>query len=142
MPTFNHGKNAYIQLENSSGVLTDISGISNEVKYSFSLETAETSTFGSSPKTYIMGQNDATISISGLFDQTTATTIEGAINAVITNAKSSLNFVFGPQGSTAGYKKFSGACIPTSYEIGAPVGDVVSLSIELQRTGATTIGTF
>lgn len=139
---FVHGKNAYIQLDNSAGTLTNISGIANEVSYSLSLETAETSVFGSSSKTYIMGQNDATISIQGLFDATTATTIEGAIDSLINGTNASLSFVFGPEGSGTGKKKFSGECIVTSYEIGAPVGDVVSLSVELQRTGATTIGTF
>ena len=139
---FVHGKNAYIQLDNSAGTLTNISGISNEVSYSLSLDTAETSVFGTSAKTYIMGQNDATISITGLFDATTASTIEGAIDALIAGTSASLSFVFGPEGSGSGKKKFSGECIVTSYEIGAPVGDVVSLSVELQRTGATTIGTF
>ena len=139
---FVHGKNAYIQLGDATNTLQNISGIANEIKYSLSLETAETSTFGSSPKTYIMGQNDATISVQGLFDTTTATTIENAIASVISGTNASLSFVFGPAGSAAGSKKFSGSCIPTSYEIGSPVGDVVSLSIELQRTGATTIGTF
>jgi len=139
---FVHGKNAYIQLDNSAGTLTSLTSIANEVTYSLSIETAETSVFGTSSKQYITGQNDATISISGLFDQTTATTIEGAIDALISGSLASLKFVFGPQGSTAGNKKFSGTALVTSYEIGAPVGDVVSLSIELQRTGATTIGTF
>jgi predicted secreted protein len=139
---FVHGKNAYFQLDNSAGTLTTLSSIANEVTYSLSLETSETSVFGSSAKTYIMGQNDATISLKGLFDQTTATTIEGAIDALVSNSLTSLKFVFGPQGSTTGQKKFSGTCIVTAYEIGSPVGDVVSLSLELQRTGATTIGTF
>ena len=139
---FVHGRNAFIQLDNSAGTLTSLTSIANEVTYSLSLDTAETSVFGTSAKSYITGQNDATISISGLFDQTTATTIVGAIDALVAGTLASLKWVFGPQGSATGAKKFSGTAIVTSYEIGAPVGDVVSLSVELQRTGATTIGTF
>lgn len=139
---FVHGKNAYIQLDNASGSLVDISGISNEISYSQSIETAETSAFGTSAKTYIVGLNDATISLSGMFDTTLATTIEGTIDALIGGTNASATLVFGPAGNATGAKKYSQEVIITSYEIGMPVGDVVSLSVEFQRTGATTIGTF
>ena len=139
---FIHGKNAYIQLDNSAGTLVDLSSISNEVSYSLSIDTAETSVFGSNAKQYITGQNDATISLSGLFDATSATVIEGTIDALIAGTLASASLVFGPEGNGSGKKKYSCEVIVTSYEIGAPVGDVVSLTVEFQRTGATTIGTF
>jgi hypothetical protein len=139
---FVHGKNAYIQIDNSLGSLTDISTISNEVSYSESIETAETSVFGTSAKQYITGMNDATVSVSGLFDATSAGVIEGTIAALISGTLASATLVFGPEGNGTGKKKYTMETIVTSYEIGAPVGDVVSLSVEFQRTGATTIGTF
>ena len=139
---FVHGKNAFIQLDNSAGTLTTISSIANEITYSNSIDTAETSVFGNSAKTYITGQNDATISISGLFDATSATVIEGTISALIAGTLASASLVFGPEGNGTGKKSIACETIVTSYEIGAPVGDVVSLSVELQRTGATTITTF
>lgn len=139
---FIHGKNAYIQLDNSSGTLTDLSSISNEVSWSMSIDTAETSVFGVSAKQYITGQNDATISLSGLFDATSAGVIEGTIDALIAGTNASATLVFGPEGNGTGKKKYTQEVIVTSYEIGAPVGDVVSLTVEFQRTGATTIGTF
>jgi hypothetical protein len=139
---FVHGKNAYIQIDNSAGTLTSLTSISNEVSYSQSIETAETSVFGTSAKTYITGQNDATISISGLFDATSASVIEGTIDALIAGTNASASLVFGPEGNGTGKKKISCETIVTSYEISASVGDVVSLSVELQRTGASTIGTF
>lgn len=139
---FVHGKNAYIQLDNSAGTLTSLTSVANEVTYSMSIETAETSVFGVSAKQYITGQNDATISISGLFDATSAAVIEGTIDALIAGTLASATVVFGPEGNGTGKKKISAETIVTSYEIGASVGDVVSLSVELQRTGASTIGTF
>jgi hypothetical protein len=139
---FVHGKNAYIQLDNSAGTLVALTSIANEISYSLSLDTAETSVFGASAKTYIMGQNDATISISGLFDATNATVIEGTIDALIAGTLATASLVFGPEGSGVGKKKITCETIVTSYEISAPVGDVVSLSLELQRTGATTTTTF
>jgi hypothetical protein len=139
---FVHGKNGYIELDNSSGSLTNISGISNEITYSMSIDTAETSVFGVSAKQYITGQNDATISVSGLFDATTAGVIEGTIDALIAGTIASATLEFGPEGNATGKKKYSQEVIVTSYEIGVPVGDVVSLSVEFQRTGTTTKSTY
>ena len=139
---FVHGKNAYIRLDNSSGTLTDLSSITNEVSYSQSIDTADTSTYGTNAKTYITGQNDATVSLTGLFDATSATVIEGTINALIAGTIASATLEFGPEGSASGDKKYTMEVIVTSYEIGAPVSDVVSLSVEFQRTGATTVGTY
>ena len=139
---FVHGKNGSFELDNSSGTLTALSSISNEFSFSQSIETAETTTFGSSAKTYITGLNDATISLSGLFDATSATAIEGTIDALIAGTNASATLVFGPEGSAAGKKKYTQEVIVTSYDISVPVGDVVSLSVEFQRTGATTIGTY
>jgi len=139
---FVHGKNAYIQLDNSSGTLVDLSSITNEISFSIAIDTAETSVFGTNAKQYITGQNDATISLTGLFDATSATVIEGTIDALIAGTIASATLVFGPEGNAAGKKKYTQETIVTSYEIGAPVGDVVSLSVEFQRTGATTISTF
>lgn len=139
---FVHGKNAYIQLDNSAGTPTTLTAITNEISYSQSIDTAETSVFGTSAKTYITGQNDATISISGLFDATSASVIEGTIDALIAGTLASASLIFGPEGNGTGKKKISCETIVTSYEISAPVGDVVSLSVELQRTGASTISTF
>jgi hypothetical protein len=139
---FVHGKNAYIRLDNSAGTLTDLSSITNEVSYSQSIETADTSTYGTNAKSYITGQNDATVSLTGLFDATSATVIEGTINALIAGTIASATLEFGPEGSQSGDKKYTMEVIVTSYEIGAPVADVVSLSVEFQRTGSTTISTF
>lgn len=139
---FVHGKNAYIRLDNSAGTLTDLSSITNEISMSQSIETADTSTYGTNAKTYITGQNDATVSLSGLFDATSSTVIEGTINAIIAGTNASATLEFGPEGNGTGKKKYTMEVIVTSYEIGAPVSDVVSLSVEFQRTGATTVGTY
>jgi hypothetical protein len=139
---FIHGKNAYIQLDNSAGTLANITGISNEVTWSRNIDTAETSVFGTSAKTYIVGQNDATISLTGLYDATTATTIEGTIDALIAGTLATASLEFSPGGTATSNKKYAQEVFITSYEIGAPVGDVVSLKVEFQRTGATTVTTY
>jgi len=134
---FVHGKSAVFKLDNSSGSLVDYSAYLEEVSMPRSIETAETTTFGSSAKSYITGLSDATISISGKFDSAADATLAGVLGQAAT-----LSFEYGPAGSTAGLIKYSGECIMTSYEIGASVGDAVTASVELQVTGTITRGTW
>ena len=137
MPTFKHGKNAQFELEG-----TNLSDTLNEITMPREIETAETTTFGNTDKTYITGLADATVSLSGMFDATANT----AISAIITNLKSgsiaSASFTYGPAGSVGGSPKFTGEALVTSYEIGSPVGDVVTYSLELQVTGGVSGGTY
>lgn len=137
MPTFKHGKNAQFELEG-----TNLSNTLNEITMPREIETAETTTFGSTDKTYITGLADATVSLSGMFDATA----DSAISTIITNLKSgsiaSASFTYGPAGSAGGSPKFTGEALVTSYEIGSPVGDVVTYSLELQVTGGVTGATY
>lgn len=134
---FVHGKSAVFKLDDSSGTLRDLSAYLEDVSLPRSIETAETTTFGSSAKSYITGLTDATISLSGKFDATADGYLAGVVGQAAT-----LSFEYGPAGSTGGLVKYSGECILTSYEIGATVGDAVTASVELQVSGAITRGTW
>lgn len=134
---FVHGKSAVFKVDDSGGTLRDLSAYLEEVSFPRSIETAETTTFGNSAKTYITGLTDATISITGIFDATADGYLAGVIGASAT-----LSFEYGPAGSAGGAIKYSGECIMTSYEVSAPVGDKVSASAEFQVTGAITRGTW
>jgi hypothetical protein len=70
MPTFRHGKSTVFKVDNSGGSLTDISNTLTDVSFPRSVDTAETSAFGDSAKTYIVGLSDATVSVSGNYDAT------------------------------------------------------------------------
>lgn len=136
---FRHGKNASFKLDNSGGTLTDISAYCDEVSLPRTIETAETTTFGVSggSKTYVTGLNDSTISVSGKWDSTLDAHLAGVLGQ-----EASLSFEYGPEGTTSTRIKFTGECIMTSFEVGSPVGDVVSFSAEFQVTGPVTRGTF
>lgn len=142
MPTFIHGKDAAFKLDNAAGSLTDISNTLNEVTLPRSIETAETTAFGNDDKTYIVGLGDATISVSGMFDATVNTHLNAAVAALKAGTLATASFEYGPAGSASSAPKLSGEALITSYEIGSPVGDVVTYSLELQVTGAITAGTF
>jgi len=134
---FVHGKSAVFKLDNASGSLVDYSSYLEDISFPRSIETAETTAFGSSAKSYITGLTDATISLSGKFDATADSTI-----AAVVGQSATLTFEYGPEGSASGKVKYTGECIMTSYEVGATVGDAVTASVELQVTGSITRTTF
>ena len=64
MPTFLHGKTTAVLVDQF-----DLSTYFNNVDFSMSLDTAETTAFAASAKAYIPGLKDATLSLSGMFSQ-------------------------------------------------------------------------
>jgi len=136
MPTFVHGKSTNFTLDDTSGSVRDISNTLTSVDFPASIDVAETTAFGSSAKSYIVGLEDATISCSGIWDST----VDGYITGGAEPA--SRSFVYGPAGSTAGNVKYTGEAIVTSYSISNPVGDVVTYSLDLQVTGTVTRTTY
>lgn len=141
---FSHGKGAAFRLDDSAGSLTDISTYLDEVGFPQSVETGETTTFQSTggAKTYVVGLRDATVSLSGKFDPTVDALIEADIANLSAGSISSVSWEYGPAGSASGAIKYTGEALITSYEVSAPVGDVVTFSCELQVTGAVTRGTY
>jgi hypothetical protein len=137
MPTFRHGKSTVFKVDNAAGSLTDISNTLTDVGFPQTVDTAETSTFGSSAKSYVVGLTDSSLSISGNFDATVDTHLAG-----ILGQSASVSFEYGPEGSTAGFVKYTGEALMTSYEKSGAIGDVVSYSAEFQVTGAITRGTY
>jgi hypothetical protein len=129
---FIHGKDAAIV----HGA-TALTSFLNDGSVSQDIETAETTVFGSAggAKTYIVGLRDATLSASGLFD--------GAANAVDDVLQASIGsdtlapVLFAQSGITAGNRCYIMQAKTTSYEVSAPVGDVVSVSYDAQADGGT-----
>lgn len=134
---FKHGKNAVFKVDNSGGTLTNISTYLNNISMPRSIETGETTSFGNSAKTYIVGLSDSTISIDGTWDAT----VDAHLAAVL-GQDASLTFEYGPEGSGSGAIKYTGECFLTSFETSSPVADVVTFTAEFQVTGTITRTTF
>ena len=137
MPTFRHGKSAVFKVDNAAGTLTDISNTLNTISFPREAEVLETTSFGSSDRTFIVGFKNGTISVEGSFDSTVDTHL-----AAILGQDATVSFEYGPEGSTATYTKYTGECIMTSYETSAGVGDIVSFSAAFQISGAVTRGAY
>ena len=133
---FLHGKKTRVYIG-----ANDVSGYLNEISHSNSVETGETTTFSASgaAKTYVAGLTDGKISLKGLFDGAT-----GAIDdqfASILATETNVHVLYALTGLAANNDpvRFA-AARPTSYQTSSPVGDVVSLSVDLQATGGVLLG--
>lgn len=132
---FSHGKDAIFKIDSAGGVLTDISTYLTSASLSRAIDTAETSTLGTSDKTYVAGMRGATFSCEGNFDPTFDTLINGIIEG-----DAAVDFEYYPAGEPVGATKpkYSGQVIVTSYEPSASVSDMAGGSVEFQVTGAIT----
>ena len=135
MPTFAHGKSTDFAIDDTGGSSRNISNTLTDVSFPQTIDTAETTAFGSSNKSYIVGLKDTTISGTGLWDAT----VDGYLSGT---EPASRSFIFGPAGSTGGNVKYTGEAIMTNYSQGNPVGDVVTFTADFQVTGAVTRGTY
>lgn len=143
MATYVHGKGAKFSMDvGTTPTLTDISDIITEATISINLDMADTSHFGSNSKTYITGQNDATSSVTGLFDRARLLSLTQAMSKLMDGTVTSLTVEMGPEGGATGATKLSQEMVISSLEIGASIGETVSVSFELQRTGDTTFGVY
>jgi len=138
---FVHGKGAVFKIDNAAGVLQTLTAFVDSWDFSNSVDVAETTTMGSEFKTYVSGQTDATLSISGKYDSTASTGPDVVLNGLI-GLETTSTFELGPEGGTSGKIKYSGECFLTGYTISAPVGDVVTFTADFQVSGAVVKGTF
>jgi len=125
---FIHGKNAAVV----HGAV-DLSAYLNDASVAQDVETTETTAFGASAKSYIVGLKDATASASGMFDGA-ASAVDATLTASIGSDTLS-PLLIAPNGATGGQPAYILQAKTTSYEVSAPVGDVVSVSFDAQADG-------
>jgi len=103
---FIHGKTAQVL----HGVF-DLSAFLNEATASQEVETTETTAFGNSAKTYIVGLKDGTISASGMFDGAASAVDEVLAGSIGSDTLSPVTV--GYSGTTLGNR---GLCRLPSYQ--------------------------
>lgn len=137
MPTFRHGKGSYFSLTSATGGTINFSSGLDEVTLSRSVKTADVTHFGQSDMNYIPGLRDAKITCKGHWASTYESKLVGLLGW------STLpTWTLGPETTADHSRKETGVCILTDYVIGAPVGDKVSMSFNLQCSGTITATTF
>ena len=147
MPTFIHSKLSVFKIDIPIGspavaTLTDISTYCDSVDMPEDLELVETTTFGSTSKTYLVGFADGKVTVAGNWDRTLAGYL-GDLKAAFRDATiTSATFEYGPEGATSGDTKYTGECVMVSYKKNSAVKDQVKWEAEFQITGPVTETTF
>lgn len=131
MPTFVHGKGTSVLLDEF-----DLSTYFNSADVSLTTETAETTSFGATSKSYIVGLRDGTLSLSGMWAADTDGSDE-ELSALLGNATTPIITVAYNSG-TIGNRATLTKAHETSYSISNPVSDVVTVTADFN---ASTDGT-
>lgn len=134
MPTFRHGKNVNVFIDEF-----DFSTYFNDVSASTTVDTAESSAFGTSAKTYVVGHRDGTISLSGMFEGTASTGTDEFFENALGNTTKALVIV-APEGHSNGTGAIMLEADNTSYEVSGAIADIVQASAEFQSTDAVEHG--
>jgi len=134
MPTFKHGKGVAVFIDEY-----DFSTYFNDMTATASVDTAETSTFGTSAKTYITGHADGTISLGGYFESTASVGTDQYFASKLGGATKQKVIVL-PGGHSNGGRAVMIESDTTSYEVTSPIGDVVGASAEFQSSDGVERG--
>ena len=134
MPTFRHGKNVNIFLDEY-----DFSTYFNSVSASTSIDTAETSAFGTSAKSYVVGHRDGTVSLSGMFEATESVGTDQYFASALGSA-TKIKVIVAPEGHSNGAGAILLQADDTSYEVSSAIADIVQASAEFQSTDAVEHG--
>ena len=132
-----HGRKAFMSVTTSTGGTVTLSSGFDDTGMARTVDTAEITTHGSTDKKYLAGLRDATISLGGIYTSTQAKTLEGLLGH-----STNTSFIYGPEGNTTGFRKYSGKAIITALNYGSPVSDKVVMSVSAQVTAGVTAGTF
>lgn len=120
---FGHGKSTRVFLKEF-----DISYYSKDAGSTLTMDTAETTVFGASVKSFVTGIKDAKATLQGLFDGTE----DGILAANIAAAAGPLMIM--PQGPAVGAPVQMLNVLHTSYQVHGQISSAVEWSAEMQGT--------
>lgn len=120
----------------------DLTSYMREGSPAFSVDTAETTTWGKQSKTYIAGKPDATFTGAGIWDadSTTPGTTDKVDELLAAALGAAGTAVHCPQGDSLGASAFLIDSIASSYEIASPGDDVTAIAFEMQSSAGNATG--
>jgi len=104
----------------------------NSASYSLTMDTAETTAYGSSARSYIPSFPGGTVSLGGMFDGT-STGIDGILSTIATSQAGNgppVALTMAEAGLTNGLRCLIANVYDTAYNVSSPVNDVVSVSAD------------
>lgn len=133
---FIHGKGTSVLLN-----AYDLSAYLNSADQTISVETAETTCFGSSAKSYVVGLRDGSISVGGFFDGA-ASAVDEVITTALGGSTAAVVSIVETGAATIGNRCTVCQAHETSYQITGAVGDAVAVSAEFQIDGTNSSGAY
>jgi hypothetical protein len=97
----------------------------------FTVDTAETSTFGNTFKTYVPGLTDGSLSLDGIYDGA-ANAVDFVFDAALAGVGTD-RFTVLIQGDTLGASGFGFESTTTNYQVTAGIGDVAQVTLQAQN---------
>lgn len=130
---------ADIRVDNSGGTLTDISQKVKTVNFSRDAELLDATTFQppGGDKEFIVSFKDNKFSIEGNADATIASHLNG-----ILGQEATVSFQYGPEGTNAGFRKYTGECLLVNYSENTSVAGLNTFTANFQITGQVTVGVY
>lgn len=129
---FRHGKFAVVTIGG-----TDLSAYGTTLELSIDVDTADSTTFGSTWKSSIIGTAGAKMTFSGNYDGTVTVGPSSAFMIMIA-AGVAVAVVHKPGGTLAGQRTNSFNANITSFSESSPVGGIITFKGEVEATGAVT----
>jgi len=133
MPTFRHGRGTKLLFNQF-----ELSNYFKDASVSQSVDTPETTAFGSSVKSYVVGMLDGRVSLGGMFAGD-ADGVDEVLQGVF-GQESPILFTYAPEGLAVGRRVWGMEAYESSYQVSGSVSDIVAVSAELQGTGGAKSG--
>ena len=133
-----HGKITDIWIDNASGTPVSVQSYSRSSASSESVDVADASNFGQNDKTYVIGMAAETFTIGGTFDNSFLTLIRAVKAAIQAGTLASCTVSFYPAGKITGNYYSSRECLIKTIGVSSTTGDVVTMTVDFQRTGPTS----
>ena len=133
MPTFRHGRNTRLLFNQF-----ELSSYFKDASVQQSADTPETTAFGSTNKSYVVGMTDGRVSLGGMF----AGDVNGVdeVFASVYGLEAPLLYTYAPEGLAPGRTVWGMAAHTSSYGVSGSVADMVAVSVELQGTAGVRSG--
>ena len=128
------GRTMSIIVDNSSGATVDLSSYANSISFGFPVDMLDSTTFGSSSKTFIPGFTGGDdIAINFRYDPT----VEAQL-AAISPLTSTSTLIISPEGTTTGNAKKTMEAFLMDYKVSASPEAIDEIVATFRKTGAVT----
>lgn len=128
---FTHGKNTFISINSGA---SDLSAYTNNVEFVYKVDDHDVTTFGQTGHVWQGGLKDGTLTLTGVYDNSTA----GPHDVLIPLLGTVCSMSYRSEGTGSGLPQITSNVLVSSYQETAPVADMVTWTCDLMLSGTLT----